>query len=218
MSANNFSITTKAIYNIFHVAWILMIGLFLIMIIKTIVQPTDISVPIIFNINDAGHLTGLENSKISITNAEGLLKYDEAYQPSLMTIIAYHSKVLLKGALLLYILSQIRIILKTASKHNTFNNNNSQRLLKIGWAILAIGLLHVLTTMFSYYSFDVSHLNLDKNVDCNCSDSYKAGRKIGRTLSSALLNPSLYIGLATIALSTAFKTGSTMKEEVDLTI
>ena len=114
MNANNFTISTRAIYNIFHVAWLLMIGLFLIIIIKSIVQPTDISIPIFFNLNDAGHLTGIENSKISITDAKGLLKYNEAYQPSLMTIIVYHSKNLLKGALLLYILSQIRIILKTA--------------------------------------------------------------------------------------------------------
>ena len=135
-----------------------------------------------------------------------------------MTIVVYHIKSLLKGALILFILSQIRLILKSATEQNTFNNINSRRLLKVGWAILAIGILHMLATIFSYYSFDVSHLNLDKNVDCNCSASYTTGAKIGIVLRSILKSPYIYMGLATIVLSNIFTTGTNLKKEVDLTI
>ena len=56
MSSDNFTISTRAIYNIFHAAWILMIVFFLIIIVKAITQPTDISAPILFNIDDENYI------------------------------------------------------------------------------------------------------------------------------------------------------------------
>lgn len=218
MSSDNFAISTRAMYNIFHVAWILMIVLFLIRISITIVQPTDISIPIHFSIQDAGNVVGYENHKISITSAEGLIKYDKAYQPPMLTIIAYQFKSLFKFALIVFIFSQIRLILKNTIDLNPFNNKNSQRLYWIGLAILTIGLLKIFTMLFTYYHIDPNNLILDKSVENYRSDSFNVGYRLGKTLISSLLSPYIYMGLVTIVLSKVFTTGTTLKEQVDLTI
>lgn len=218
MSSNNFTISTKTIYNISHIAWVVVTCFLLLRIIISIVQPTDIGIPIYFTVQDAGDIAGYENQKVSIDLADGVLKFDKTYQPSLISMIAYHSKILLRLSLLVFILNQVRLILKNAIDNNPFNSLNSQRLLRIGWAILAIGILKALTVLFAQYSFDSSQLNLNQNIDCNCSDASNTGLKAGVLLGATLFNSYFFMGLITIALSRAFRTGTTLKEEIDLTI
>lgn len=181
----------------------------------SVVQPFDIRQPIHFSMEDAGELVKNEKHKISISSARGKLRYSSNYTPPIKTLLVYHGSKIARGALILFILFQMRDIAKQAVEGNPFTNISSNRLLMMGWAILGLVFLQVLEQFFTVYAFEG---RLSDSLECDCDQSYKNGYILGNSIANLAGSSYLYVGLFLIVLSNIFKTGADLKEEADLTI
>ena len=214
MSTKNFIIPTKTIYSFIRVIWLFAVIGFLIKIMTTVAQPTNVNQPIYFSIANAEHLIEAEDKNVAIIGS-GVIESNENYHPPLSTIVLSHLKSFARGALILFILFQIKAIIENALEENPLNYQNSDRLLKIGWAILGLGILGILSLFIAEFHFGI---NYAENNCSNCNEARKLGQEIGVYIGEILSETNILIGMLTIALSSVFKTGALIKEEADLTI
>jgi len=219
MSTKNFILSSNSVYMLLKAIFIFGVIGFFASILKGVAQPYNISQPIHFSIKDAGELVKNEKHKISISSARGKIRYSSEYTPPIKTLIVYHGSRIARGALILFILFQMREIAQQAVGGNPFTNKSSSRLLTMGWAVLGLAFLLVLEQFFTIYSFE-GKLNdvLASDREQAYKSGYKTGFILGNSLARLTSSSYLYVGLFLIVLSNIFRTGTAMKEEVDLTI
>jgi len=218
MSTKDFIVPTTTVYKYINFIWVVTVFIVSIKVLVTIVNPTDIQPRINYKIEEAGQISSAVNQNFSIYLGEGQVKFPKDYTPPTSMVVINHLTDLIGIGLTLFILFQIRAIVKEAIHNNPLNYKNSHRLLQIGWAIIAIGVVSSLSRLFDHYSADyilnecLSHERSGiEKIDTN---RYSFTVTLGRIISGE----SLLTGLLVIAISSVFKKGALMKEEADLTI
>ena len=214
---NQNSAYLKPMYHFIQFLWGISIFVGIFLLVNILSNSHNVRPPVNFKVSKAGEVVQSQTFPFTIERAYGHISYPEGYQPPTLDLLIYHGSEIIEFLLSLFILFQIKTMTKQTLTGHTFNTRNSQRLQWIGWTILVLGLFSYIESIYSHYHFDGT-LFVESITDWkDKSKAYQSGYWLGRAFRF-LNSPFLWAGLSTLVLSLVFKEGTTLKEEVDLTI
>jgi len=214
---NQSSTYLKPLYHFIQFFWGISIFIAFILLLNMVIHPHEVNPPVNFSVSKAGEVIQGQTHPFSIKRAHGHVTYPEGYQPSLIDMLVYHGSKVIELLLGLFIIFQIKTMLKQTLTGNTFNTRNSQRLQWIGWTILIVGLLQYVESIYSNYYFDGTLFLEPISNWRDKSFSHQSGYVLGWSFAF-LSSPFFLAGFSALILSLVFKEGTTLKEEADLTI
>jgi hypothetical protein len=193
--------------------YVMLIEIILI-IISSISNPSQLEIPIHYEISNIGsiQLDNGEKNDVLLANGDGFLKYESSKNIPFTSLSALNIFIKISFAIgSFYIYFLLLKIVKSTIDKRPFSTENANRMKWIGYILILTGFLSG--------SFDMIALfHLNDSFESSIIEQNFSSYNIGRTIGQTLFNKGILSGLFALLVAQILNYGIELKEETALTI